>query len=124
MKIGIKKELVINVLESLTAKNIGSGDLDVFATPAMIMLMEKASLELIKPYLSDGESTVGTKVDVSHLQATLVGENINIISELVLIDRRRLVFSVKALCNGTLIGEGTHERFIINCEKFMSKLRG
>lgn len=124
MEVGIKKELSIIVNEQLTAKVVGSGDLEVFATPSMIAYMEKASMELVKPYLNDGESTVGTKVDVSHLQASLVGEEIVFVSELVLVDRRRLVFNVKATSNDKLIGEGSHERFIINSEKFMFKLRG
>ncbi len=123
MNIGIKNEIKFTVLESLTAKVVGSGDLEVLATPMMIAMMEKASAGLVSPYLEEGNSTVGTLVNVSHVKASLVNEKITVISELIEIDRKRLVFKVNAYSEAGLIGEGTHERFIVNREKFMNKLK-
>lgn len=124
MELGIKKTITERITENLLACKVGSGDLKVFSTPSMIAFMEKASMELVKPYLNEGETTVGTKVDVCHLQASLEGEIVTIISELTMIDRRRLIFNVQAYCNDIKIGEGIHERFVVNNEKFMNKLRG
>lgn len=123
MNIGIKYAFSFIVTEEITAKVIGSGDLDVLATPMMIAMMEKASSLLVAPFLEEGETTVGTLVNVTHVRASLVGEEINVESELTLIDRKRLVFNVKAMSGAGIIGEGTHERFIINSEKFMNKLK-
>ena len=123
MNIGIKNTLNFIVKDVITARVVGSGDLDVLATPSMIAMMEKTSSYLVAPFLDEGETTVGTLVNVSHLKASLVGESITVVSELIEIDRKRLVFKVSAFSGEVLIGEGTHERFIINAEKFMSKLR-
>lgn len=123
MNIGIKNALDFVVEEAITAKVVGSGDLEVLATPSMIAMMEKASSQLVAPFLAEGETTVGTLVNVNHLKASLVGELITVNSELIEIDRKRLVFKVAAYSGDTLIGEGNHERFIINSEKFMNKLK-
>jgi len=121
LKTGIKGEKSITVTSEKTAKAMGSGELLVFATPAMIALMEATAAESVKPYIEAENSTVGTLLNVSHVSATPEGAVVRCESELVEIDRRRLVFSVKAFDNAGLIGEGTHERFIIDKEKFMAK---
>ena len=123
LELGIKGSSSCTVTHDLTAKALRSGGLDVFATPIMIALMEEASLVSVRPYLEPGMDTVGTHLDVSHLSPTPVGMKVTAESELVEIDRRRLVFAVKAYDESGLIGEGTHERFIINNERFMAKLR-
>lgn len=123
MNIGSEKIIEFTVEKELTAKVVGSGELDVLATPAMIAFMEKASCELVKHSLEEGETTVGTLVNVAHVRASLVGEKIIVESELIEIDRKRLVFHVKASSEAGVIGEGTHERFIVNSEKFMNKLK-
>jgi predicted thioesterase len=87
----------------------------------MVGLMEKTCLESVLPYLEPGQDTVGTRVDVSHCKATPVGMKVRCESELVEIDRRRLVFRVAAYDEQGLIGEGTHERFIIDEERFIQK---
>ena len=120
---GIEKIIKTFVEPSQTALTVGSGSLEVFATPSMIALMEKASALLAQEYLDDTETTVGTKVNISHVAASLVGDEITVISKLVDIDKRRLSFYVKAMSGDKLLGEGEHERFIINSEKFMNKLR-
>ncbi len=112
-------ELVVN--ESNTAEALGSGSLAVLATPSMIALMEKTARLSVDPFLEEGQSTVGTLVNVKHLSATPVGMKVTCNTELVEIDRRRLVFHVECSDEKGLIGEGDHERFIIDAEKFMSK---
>ena len=111
------------VLPELTAKHIGSGTVPVLATPMMIALMEKTCLQSVKPYLEEGQDTVGTRVDVSHGAATPVGMTVRCESELIEIDRRRLVFRVTARDDAGVVGEGTHERFIVDVEKFQAKAR-
>lgn len=97
--------------------------MDVFATPSMIALMENAACEAIKASLQPGESSVGTKVNISHLKASALEDTITATATLAEIDGRRLVFEVVANDSKGIIGEGTHERFIINVEKFLSKLK-
>ena len=121
---GIEKVILTNVEKNQTAINVGSGSLEVFATPAMIALMEKASALLVQEFLEDNETTVGTRVNVSHLAASLGGDEVTIVSKLVDIDKSKLTFYVKAISGKKLLGEGEHERFIINSEKFMNKLKG
>lgn len=121
MEIGIKgcAETVVN--EKNTAATVGSGTLDVFATPCMVALMEEAALSSVAPYLAEGEGTVGTKLEISHDAATPLGMKVRAESTLLEIDRRRLVFEVSAYDECGLIGKGKHERFIINAEKFLAK---
>ncbi len=121
LKIGILGKTEQKVQEKDTAKKYGSGLVEVFATPAMVALMEKTCLESLSAYLPDTYSTVGTQLNVSHTKATPMGMNVTCKSELIEIDRRRLVFKVDAHDEEGLIGEGTHERFIIDKEKFMAK---
>ena len=124
LKEGVKGTQEIMVTEENTAKVMGSGALDVFATPAMIALMEKTARLSVAPYLEEGQSTVGTLVNVKHLSASPVGMTITCKTELVDIDRRRLVFHVECYDTAGLIGEGDHERFIIDEAKFMAKTNG
>lgn len=121
METGIigQEELIVN--EMNTAEALGSGSLAVFATPAMIALMEKTARLSVAPFLEDGQSTVGTLVNVKHLSASPVGMKITCRTELKEIDRRRLVFHVECSDEAGIIGEGEHERFIIDEAKFMAK---
>ena len=102
-----------------TAAAVGSGALPVFATPYMIALMENAACNAIADGLEEGQSSVGTKLDVSHDAATPVGMHVPAKAELV--DRRRLVFRVTAEDDAGPIGQGTHERFLIMADKFLAK---
>ncbi len=106
-----------------TAAVYGSGALEVFATPAMIALMEKTCLESVSDKIGEGNTTVGISVNIKHLKASPVGALIRCDATLVEVDRRRLVFEVKCFEEETLIGEGIHERFVVDSEKFMGKLK-
>lgn len=121
MEIGIIGKQEIVVTEEKTAKAMGSGELNVFATPAMIALMENTAYTSVAGRLEAGQGTVGTLMNVQHVAATPVGMKVVCETELVEIDRRRLVFKVKASDEAGLIGEGTHERFIVDNAKFQSR---
>ncbi len=121
VEIGIKGRQDEIVTEELTASHIGSGAVRVFATPMMISLMEKTCQRSVVPYLEEGQETVGTKVDIAHVSSTPIGMKVWCESELIDIDRRRLVFKVAAYDEKGLIGEGRHERFIIDIARFKEK---
>lgn len=121
MEIGIIGTQKVTVTEDKTAKAMGSGELNVFATPAMIALMENTAYKSVAEYLEPGQGTVGTLMNVSHVAATPMGMQIKCETKLVEIDRRRLVFEVKASDEKGLIGEGMHERFIVDNAKFMAR---
>lgn len=121
LKTGITGRAEDTVTEVRTAAYMGSGGLRVYATPRMTAMMEYTAWSSVEPYMEDGMSTVGTRLDISHVSASPVGAHITFESELTEIDRRKLVFTVKAYDDAGLIGEGTHERFIIDNAKFMSR---
>lgn len=118
---GIKGRQEVVVTENNSANALGSGLLEVFATPAMIALMEKTAWQSVAPDLNDGEGTVGTMLNIRHTAATPLGMRVWCESELVEVDGRRLVFRVEAYDETGKIGEGEHERFVINNRKFMTK---
>jgi len=106
-----------------TAKFLGSGDIEVLATPAMITFMEECCLNAVQPHLPEGYTTVGIKVCVSHLAASPKGVTILVKSQLKKQDGRKLEFHVEAWWNDIKIGEGDHHRYIINKERFISRLK-
>lgn len=105
------------------AKHVGSGEVEVLSTPSMIAFMEAASLECVQQYLPDNLTTVGTMVNIRHLKPAPVGATIIVETQLVEREGRRLLFNVKAYWKQVLIGEGRHERYIVDREKFLEKLR-
>jgi len=109
------------VCESNTAIACGSGTVPVFATPAMIALMERTALSSVEPFLDDEMTTVGTLVNVRHLAATPLGMKVTAFSELQAIDGKRLVFNVEAKDETQVVGCGTHERYIVSRQKFLAK---
>lgn len=121
LEIGITLTKEFTVSKESTALALGSGDLDVYATPSMISLMELTSRCAVGNELEEGMTTVGTLVNVSHVAATPVGMTVTCTAKLIEIDGRRLVFEVKASDEKGLIGKGTHERFIVDSVKFQSK---
>ncbi len=122
--IGAIGQAEVVVDSSNMAKTMGSGSLEVFATPAMIALMEKAATEAIKESIPEDSSTVGTLINIKHLSATPVGMKVTARATLTEIDGKRLVFSLEAFDGKDKIGEGLHERFVINIDKFMGRTNG
>ena len=121
LSIGLKGLAETLVTEENTAAAMGSGLLPVFATPAMLALMEQAAASSVQPLLPEGQGTVGTRLSVSHLAATPIGLTVRAESELIAVDRRKLRFSVRAWAGEELIGEGEHERFVIDSARFLEK---
>ena len=116
--VGIAQTKVNN---SNTAKAMGRGALEVFATPAMVALMEKAATIAVQECLSEDYSTVGTLINIRHVAATPLSMNVSARAKLTEVDGKRLVFAVEAFDDKEKIGEGQHERFLINVERFMDK---
>ena len=118
---GLKGRQEITVNENNTAASCGSGLLDVLSTPHMIALIEMTAWQSVQAELEEGQGTVGTRLDVKHLAASPVGMKVRCETELVEIDRRHLVFEASVYDECGLVGSGTHERFIIDNEKFIAK---
>ena len=123
LETGIKGTKTVTVNEANTAKTMGSGTLDVFATPALIALMEETCWRSVADQLEDGCGTVGTLLEIRHTAPTPIGMDVTCESELVEVDGRRLVFTVQAHDAKGLVGEGRHERFVIQNEKFQAKAK-
>lgn len=121
MKIGMVGTASVTVNEDNTAKKVGSGLLPVFSTPSMIALLEMAACNCVTDYLDEGSSSVGTLINVKHLAATPIGMTVTATATLTEIDGRRLVFDISVSDETSLIGSGTHERFIVFSEKFLEK---
>lgn len=121
MTVGIKHTVTEMVTKDNTADKVGSGLLPVYATPSMIALMEKCASECVAPYLEEGKASVGTMLNVKHVAASPIGIEITCTATLTEVDGRRLVFALEAYDEKGLIGEGTHERFVIDTERFMAK---
>ena len=124
LKPGIEAKKSDTVTEANTASALGSGGLAVYATPAMIALMEAAALSAVAPFLPPGWSTVGTELNVKHISATPMGMEVSAKAELLSVDGRALSFKVEAFDEAGKIGEGTHQRFIVENEKFLAKTKG
>lgn len=119
---GIKGKLEKIVAPKDTATAYGSGLVEVFATPAMIALMENTAHTSLKEYLPEGFLTVGSDVNIKHIKATAVGKRVWAVSEITLIEGKKLTFSVEAFDEDGKIGFGTHTRYIVNKQRFMESL--
>jgi predicted thioesterase len=120
---GIEGEKEIIVTADRTAVAFCSGTLEVFATPAMIALMEQTAMESVAPLLPEAFVTVGTEISVKHLIATLPGKRVAIYSKLIQSEGKKLVFEVSAHVGAVLIGTGTHTRYIVDKQKFIDNLQ-
>ena len=121
IEIGLQGHSETLVEQEDTAKSVGSGDLLVYATPCMAALMEGAACESIAPYLAEGETSVGTRMDVQHLAATPVGMEVRAESRLTAVDGRRLTFEITAFDEAGESGKATHERVVVKTERFLEK---
>ncbi|MGZ3601830.1 MAG: thioesterase family protein [Ktedonobacterales bacterium] len=122
LEVGMHGDASLVVGEEQTAAAFGAGGVRVFGTPVMIGLMENAAWRLVQPELAEGETTVGTLVNVRHLAATPVGGHVVATAELMEIDGRRLVFRVSARDDIQLIGEGIHERALVQLDRFLARI--
>jgi len=121
LKAGLSGQAKSVVTESNTALEYGSGSVNVFATPAMIGLMEKAAIEAVDDLLPEGYASVGTSLKIRHLEATPIGINVIAEAKLIELDGPKLKFAVEAFDNAGKIGEGTHSRYIVKLSEFMKK---
>ncbi len=121
MKIGQTFEHKLTVTNEMLAKNVGSGSVPVYATPTMIAHMEYAAAACVEKSLDEGMVTVGTLVNIKHLAATPEGMKVTVTATLTAAEGRKLTFDLIAHDEADKIGEGTHERFIVNAEKFAEK---
>jgi fluoroacetyl-CoA thioesterase len=120
---GMTGEAVTMVTHENTAAAIGAGGVEVFGTPMLIALMENASWEAVAGALDEGYVTVGTHVNISHLAATPLGQQVRARAELIEINERRLIFNVVAYDERQKVGEGQHERTIVNLERFLGRVK-
>lgn len=116
-----KKDYLIK--QEHAARHVGSGDIEALSTPSMVGFMENATIECVKPELAQGQITVGSVINVKHLGPVTTGEKLTVTAQLIDIDKERLTFKVRAEWRNEIIGDGRHERFIVNCEKFLQKLQ-
>jgi predicted thioesterase len=123
MNIGLSYTATTTVNQNNTALALGSGDMEVFATPAMVALMENAAMNAVAPHLEAGQTTVGTQITTSHIKASALGATISATATLTAIDGRSLTFAITAREGDKIIGEGSHTRFIVDRERFLAKLK-
>lgn len=123
MNIGTSYTSTTVVNSTNTAATLGSGDMDVFATPAMVALMENAAMNAVAPHLAEGQTTVGTQITTSHIKASALGATITATAVLTAVDGRSLTFAITARDGENIIGEGVHTRFVVDRERFLSKLK-
>ena len=118
---GLTHTSQLTVNEAVTAIAMGSGDMPVLATPAMMALMENAAMLAVAPHLLEGCTTVGGHIASSHLRPSRIGDTVTATATVTRIDGKKIEFKVEAHCGEVLLGEGSHLRFIVNKEKFMSR---
>lgn len=123
LKSGLKGYAGWKVTESMTARICKSGSLDVFATPMLVALMECAACDAVKDAIAEDSTSVGTQMNVSHSAASPVNADVRAEAELTAVEGRKLVFRITAFEGDKVIGTADHERFIVNAERFMAKLK-
>lgn len=122
MKEGLTYTSTTVVDKTNTAVALGSGDMEVFATPAMVALMENAAMKAVADYLEEDQTTVGSEINTTHIKPSALGATISATAILSSVEGRKLTFLVAACDNHGVIGEGTHTRFVVSRERFLSKL--
>lgn len=122
IEIGLKHTSELTVSDAVTAQSMGSGDMPVLATPAMMALMENAAMLAVADQLPEGSTTVGGHIESSHLKPSKIGDKVSAVAEVTKVDGRKIEFKVAAYSGDTLLGEGTHLRFIVDRARFLSKI--
>lgn len=123
IKEGLTHTSKVKVTLENCASAVGSGGLDVFATPSMVALMENAAMNAVAPFLPEGSTTVGAEIDTTHIKPSALGAEIEATATLTAVEGRKLVFDVEARDTSGTIGKGTHVRFIVDIERFMAKMK-
>jgi predicted thioesterase len=123
IELGLVGEETTTVVNALLATHLGSGPVRVYATPAMVALMESAAVAAIAPSLPEGQASVGVAVDVRHVAATPPGQQVRARAEIVRVDGRKVTFKVEAWDEHELIGEGTHTRYVIDVARFIARVQ-
>ena len=119
---GLRGSVTLTVGQEHTAQHLGSGGVQVFATPQMVLLMERAGVAAVDHLLPEGYRTVGAHLDIGHTAPTPIGFEVTATAELVEVDGRRLVFHVEVHDGIEVVGEGTHQRFIIDVQRFSDRV--
>ena len=119
---GLQHTSQLTVTDAVTAIALGSGDMPVLATPAMMALMENAAMLAVADHLPEGCTTVGGHIASSHVKPSKLGEVVTATATVTRVDGKKIEFKVEARCGDMLLGEGSHLRFIVDKEKFMSRL--
>ena len=119
---GLQHTSQLTVDDTVTAIAMGSGNMPVLATPAMMALMENAAMLAVADHRPQGSTTVGGHIASSHLKPSRLGDTVTATATVTRIDGKKIEFKVEARCGDTLLGEGTHLRFVVDQEKFMSRL--
>lgn len=122
VEVGLRHTSELTVTEAVTAERMGSGDMPVLATPAMMALMENAAMLAVANHLPEGSTTVGGHISSSHLRPLKIGDMVRAEAEVTKVDGRKIEFKVAAYSGNVVLGEGTHLRFVVDREKFLSKL--
>jgi len=122
IKPGLVGEASVQVTPELSARHLGSGGVEVYATPSMIALMETAAVKAVDPLLPEGQATVGVSVEIKHLAATPAGQTVRARAEVMGVEGRRVHFVVQAWDEDELIGEGTHTRYVIDMARFLERV--
>ena len=122
VEVGLRHTSELTVTEAVTAERMGSGDMPVLATPAMMALMENAAMLAVANHLPEGCTTVGGHISSSHLRPSKIGDVVRAEAEVTRVEGRKIEFKVAAYSGNVVLGEGTHLRFIVDREKFLSKL--
>ncbi len=122
VEVGLKHTSELTVTDAVTAVRMGSGDMPVLATPAMMALMENAAMLAVADELPGGSTTVGGHIASSHLRPSKIGDVVRAVAEVTKVDGRKIEFNVSAYSGDVLLGEGTHLRFVVDRERFMSKI--
>ena len=122
IEIGLKHTSELTVSDAVTAQQMGSGDMPVLATPAMMALMENAAMLAVADQLPEGSTTVGGHIESSHLKPSKIGDKVSAVAEVTKVDGRKIEFKVAAYSGDTLLSEGTHLRFIVDRARFLSKI--
>lgn len=119
---GLRGEASVIVNETNTASKLGSGSVPVFGTPALVALMERAAINALRPHLDEGQDSVGVSVNVKHLAATPMGKRVRAEAEVTAVEGKKITFAVRAFDSQEKVGEGVHERVLIDREAFIWKI--